>query len=139
RSGGIAKRIFVETKCSGNRRNFQGRKSLVNHKRSISQVALLIMMFVALFARAGSAQQSAITNAGKTKPSLTITAISPTSAVAGSPALNLTVQGTNFVKSDTVQLNGSARATTFVSSTQLQAQVTQADLATARAIAVTVV
>jgi hypothetical protein len=39
------------------------------------------------------------------------------------------VTGANFVSSSTVQWNGSSRATTFSSSTQLQAQITAADLA----------
>jgi hypothetical protein len=69
----------------------------------------------------------------------TVSSISPTSAPAGSPALTLTVSGTNFLagagsssgsgssgsapSGSVVQWNGTALPTTFVSSTQLTAQV----------------
>jgi IPT/TIG domain len=66
-----------------------------------------------------------------TPPPPTITNLSPSSAVAGGGSLTLTVTGTNFVSSATVQWNGNARTTTFVSSTQLQATITAADIASA--------
>ncbi len=68
----------------------------------------------------------------------TVTALSPSSALAGDPAFTLTVTGTNFLDGATVQWNGSARTTTFVSSTQLSAAITAADLSVAGTCAVTV-
>jgi hypothetical protein len=60
-----------------------------------------------------------------------ITLLNPSSAVAGGTSFTLVVTGRNFVNSSSVQWNGSARTTTFVSSTQLQAAITAADIATA--------
>ena len=71
-------------------------------------------------------------------PGPAITLLSPSSAVAGSAAFQLTVTGANFVPASIVQWNGSARTTTFVSSTSLQAAITPADIATAGAVNVTV-
>jgi hypothetical protein len=66
-----------------------------------------------------------------TGPPPTITQMTPGSAVAGSSAFTMTVTGTNFVPASVVLFNGSARTTAFVSSTQLQAAITAADVATA--------
>src|SRR6476646_7724897 len=64
-----------------------------------------------------------------TGPPPTIVQMTPGSAVAGSAAFTMTLTGTNFVPASVVQFNGSARTTTFVSSTQLQAAITAADIA----------
>jgi 6-phosphogluconolactonase (cycloisomerase 2 family) len=69
----------------------------------------------------------------------TITAISPTSAVAGSAAgFTLTVNGTNFVSASVVNFADTARTTTFVDSTQLTAAIPAATIASAGTAAVTV-
>jgi outer membrane protein assembly factor BamB len=52
-----------------------------------------------------------------------ISSISPTTAVAGSPAFTLTVNGGPFVPQSVVLWNGSPLTTTYVSSSQLTAQV----------------
>lgn len=57
-----------------------------------------------------------------------IVLLSPNSATAGTAAFTLTITGENFLSSSTVQWNGSARVATFSSSTQLQAQITAADI-----------
>jgi hypothetical protein len=64
-----------------------------------------------------------------TSPPPTIVQMTPGSAIAGSAAFTMTVTGTNFVPASVVQFNGSARTTTFISSTQLQAAITAADVA----------
>jgi hypothetical protein len=71
-------------------------------------------------------------------PVPTITAINPSSAVAGSGGFTLTITGTNFVNSSVVRWNGSDRPTTFVSSTQLTAAIPASDVATAGTANVTV-
>lgn len=68
----------------------------------------------------------------------TIAGISPASAIAGGPAFNLTVNGTNFVSGSTVSFNGNALATTFVSATQVTATVPAADVTAAGNFNVTV-
>jgi hypothetical protein len=58
-----------------------------------------------------------------------IVSLSPNSATAGAAAFTLTITGENFLSSSTVQWNGISRVATFTSSTQLQAQITAADIA----------
>ncbi len=69
----------------------------------------------------------------------TITSLAPTSATAGSGALTLTVNGTNFqdntaaLNASQVIFNGAIRATTYVSSTQITAAILAGDIVTAGA------
>ena len=65
--------------------------------------------------------------------------LSPASITAGSGGLTLTVKGSRFVASSVVRWNGVARPTAFDGASQLRAALTAADLATARAVPVTVV
>jgi hypothetical protein len=64
--------------------------------------------------------------------------MTPAVANAGGAAFTLTVNGAGFVANSTIQWGTIALTTTFVSSSQLTAQVTAADIATAGAYAVTV-
>ncbi|HMY71664.1 MAG TPA: pre-peptidase C-terminal domain-containing protein, partial [Blastocatellia bacterium] len=72
------------------------------------------------------------------RPVPRISSITPTSVLAGSGNITLTVSGTNFVTDSVVRWNGQPRTTLFVNSTQLQAQIPAADLATAGTATVTV-
>jgi len=65
--------------------------------------------------------------------------LSPSSAVAGGPAFELTVSGSGFASGATVQWNGASRPTTFVSSSALTAAIAVADIATAGTVQVNVV
>ena len=56
-------------------------------------------------------------------PVPTLSSISPNQAAAGSAAVTMTVNGTNFVKGAVVSFGGTALVTTFVSATQLTATV----------------
>ncbi|HKF97434.1 MAG TPA: PQQ-binding-like beta-propeller repeat protein [Steroidobacteraceae bacterium] len=67
-----------------------------------------------------------------------VTALSPASAIASGPAFTLSVTGSGFSAQSLVQWNGSARNTSYVSSTELTAQITAADIATAGNVPVTV-
>jgi hypothetical protein len=64
--------------------------------------------------------------------------LSPTSAIAGSGAFTLTVNGSGFVQGAAVEWGGSNRATTFVSGTKVTASITAADVATAATVQVKV-
>lgn len=68
-----------------------------------------------------------------------VSALSPSTVVAGSGALTLTVTGANFVNGATVQWNGSNLSTIFVSSTKLTASVTASDVSQAQTVKITVV
>jgi Bacterial Ig-like domain (group 3)/FG-GAP-like repeat len=54
-------------------------------------------------------------------PSLTLTAINPSSGILGSAATTITLTGTSFSRYATVQLNGTTIASTYVSSTKMTA------------------
>jgi len=70
--------------------------------------------------------------------SVTITSISPTTAVQGSGALTLTVNGTGFATGAVVYWNGSARTTAFVSATKVTAAILATDLTTVGSFPITV-
>ncbi len=66
-----------------------------------------------------------------------LTSLAPGSAIASGPAFVLTVNGSGFLyDGSTVLWNGSPRQTTFRSTTQLSAQITAADIATAGTVPV---
>ncbi|HLK05345.1 MAG TPA: hypothetical protein VKT53_12965 [Candidatus Acidoferrum sp.] len=71
-------------------------------------------------------------------PAPTATSLNPAFATAGGAAFSLTVTGTNFVSSSTVEWNGISQTTAFVSGTELQAQISAADIASAGSASVTV-
>src|SRR5204863_420513 len=66
-----------------------------------------------------------------TNPVPTLSSIAPSNALAGGAPFTLTTTGTNFAITSVVRWNGTSRTTTYFSSTQLQAQITAADIATA--------
>jgi hypothetical protein len=71
-------------------------------------------------------------------PVPTLTSLSPSSAVAGSAAFTLTVNGSNFVQGAVVQFNGNNRTTTYVSSTKVKASILASDVTTPGVYPVTV-
>jgi hypothetical protein len=71
-------------------------------------------------------------------PEPAIVSLTPNSASAGGAEFTLSITGQNFLSSSTVQWNGSARVATFTSGTQLQAQITAADIANSGSAVVSV-
>lgn len=67
-----------------------------------------------------------------------LTSISPNSALQGSGAFTLTVNGSGFVPASVVRWNGQNRTTTFVSNSQLTASILASDLTSAGSANVTV-
>jgi hypothetical protein len=61
----------------------------------------------------------------------TITSLNPATTSAGGPAFSLSVLGTNFVSGTVVTWNGTSLPTTYLSATQVTAQVSAAQIATA--------
>lgn len=78
-------------------------------------------------------------SSGSSAATATVTTIFPNAAPAGALAFTLNVTGSNFASGSTVNWNGSSRTTTFVSSTQLQAHIMAADVASPGKATVTVV
>lgn len=66
-----------------------------------------------------------------TPQSPVVSTLNPSSAQAGAPAFVLTVNGSQFASQSLVLWNGTALSTTYVSNSQLTAQVTAQDVATA--------
>jgi hypothetical protein len=71
-------------------------------------------------------------------PASAVTGLNPPSAVAGSPAFQLTVIGSGFVNGSVVNWNGTALATGYVSATQITALVGASLIASAGTASVTV-
>jgi hypothetical protein len=68
----------------------------------------------------------------------TLTSVSPSSIVAGSPDTVVTLTGTNYVSGSLVKSNGVVLATTYVSPTSLTATVSSAQLAYTGTLAISV-
>src|ERR1700722_16565080 len=71
-------------------------------------------------------------------PTPSIVSLSPNAANAGGTDFTLTVTGADFMSSSLVRWNGSPRSTAFSSSTQLQAQISAADIASSGSTTVSV-
>jgi hypothetical protein len=115
----------------------------------VSSTQLTAIVPASLLAQPGTAAVTVLAPSGGSSQPLTFTitpapakpalsSLSPTSALAGSSDLTLTVNGSNFVSQSVVQWNGTNLATTFVSSTQLTAVVPASLLAQPGTAAVTV-
>ena len=71
-------------------------------------------------------------------PSIAPGGLSPNSAIAGSPAFTLTVDGAGFVNGSVIEWNGTAVTTTFVGATQLSATIPASLIASPGSASVTV-
>ena len=71
-------------------------------------------------------------------PVPTLTSLSPDSVIAEGSTFTLTLTGTRFVRSSVVRWNGSDRPTAYISATQLTAQISASDIATAGSASLTV-
>lgn len=67
-----------------------------------------------------------------------ITSLDPDSAVAGSDALVLTINGKNFIESSVARVDGTDRTTTYVSSTVVQITLSVGDLENVGTLSITV-
>jgi hypothetical protein len=74
----------------------------------------------------------------QTNPIPAIATMVPSSAASGSPALTLTVNGSDFVAASTVDWNGVALATSYVDASHLTATVVASDLTTVGTASITV-
>ena len=115
---------------------------------STIKIAILAIGVLVLGALAGCGGRSLTANdagmsisntSGSNNPMPAISALSPASATAGSAAMTLTVNGSNFVSTSVVNWNSGALPTTYVSATQLKASVPASGIASAGSASVTVV
>jgi FG-GAP-like repeat len=75
---------------------------------------------------------------GVTNPLPAISSIFPTSAIQGSGAFSLTINGSNFVSASVVSFGGQLQPTTYVNSSQLTVQISSTAIATAGPVAILV-
>ena len=92
------------------------------------KIGCYLMLTVLLSAIAPGCGYSRPVSAGITP---TITTLAPASEKAGDAAFTLTVNGSGFAATSVVYWNASPRTTAFVSGSQVTAQITAADIATA--------
>jgi hypothetical protein len=107
---------------------------------SAADIAAVAVAQVAVFTPApggGTSAQLPFTIVAP-NPVPTATTLVPNTAVEGSAAFTLTVNGTGFVAGAEVRWNGAARATTFVSATQVTAAIPASDVAAIAVAQVTV-
>lgn len=117
----------------------RGRKYLKNSHFDWVPVPLaLSLVLILLGSLAGCGGGSASDGGSPNTLTPDISSISPTTLMAGSPALTLTVSGSGFTSSSVVIVGGTPEATTYVSTTQLTATVPPAQLANGAQLAVSV-
>lgn len=93
---------------------------------------------VALNGSASSGSGTAV-NLQVTNPVPTITQLSPTTILADTASLVVTVTGTGFVPTTTIAVNGSARTSTYVSATQMTFALAASDVAASGTLSITAV
>jgi trimeric autotransporter adhesin len=76
----------------------------------------------------GSSSQTAAISLGASSAAPAITSVSPSSVLAGSPSVTITISGAGFASNSVAQWNGLSLVTTFVNSTTLTAQIPAGDL-----------
>jgi hypothetical protein len=109
------------------------KKRIGRNKHLRFLVGGIIAAFALLLISCGTRTSSSTPN-----PIPNLTSISPTSALAGSRPITITVTGTSFISSSVVKWKNVSKTTTYVSKTQLTAAIPAADLTTAGTAAVTV-
>ncbi len=87
---------------------------------------------------ASSVTTAAYTIQSPSNPAPVLTSLSPTYTIAGSATFTLTVNGSAFTEQSVVYWGTSALATQFVSATELTAQISAAEIATAGTTAISV-
>lgn len=102
----------------------------------ISDVAVARIIKVLVANPAPNAESSNEANLTVNNPVPILTSCSPAGTSAGSAATLLTLYGEQFNSSSTVQFGASSRAPTFVNSTRLTINLTAADLANSRSVAI---
>ena len=99
---------------------------------------LLLFAFLAALVAGCGGGTGVVTPPPNQNPLPTLTSVNPTTVLAGGPGFTLTAIGTGYIAASVVNWNGSARPTTFASATQLTAQISAADIATAGTANITV-
>jgi len=112
----------------------------MNSRKALARALVILGIVSAVFlAGCGGGMSANIPPPLPQNPTPTITAISPTSAAAGSGgSFMLTINGTNFVAGSMVNFGGATLSATVVSVKQLTATVPAAAVTSPGTVAVTV-
>jgi hypothetical protein len=94
--------------------------------------------FIGVTTPGGTATSTSTLTVTLPNPIPAIASLTPATAIAGSSATTVTIDGTGFIDASVVSFNGIALATTMVSSTQLTAVIPASALATTGTYAVLV-
>jgi hypothetical protein len=97
---------------------------------------VLLVAFIAWTLACGYSQKATTPATAGAMPS--ISELAPNSATAGGAGFTMTVNGSDFASNATVNWNGTALTTTSISANQLMATVTDAQIANAATVPVTV-
>jgi hypothetical protein len=101
-----------------------------------ASIAILVTLLLAACGGGGSS------GGGQPPPEQdtpTLSSISPSSAVAGSSAVTLTLNGSNFESDASVNWNGNPLSSSWASATQMMATIPATDIASVASAAVTVI
>jgi hypothetical protein len=108
-------------------------------ERLLGAAAAFLFLGAVIGCGGGAAQAGGGNSTQPTTPAKpSINTLSPSSVIAGSAGLTLTVVGANFVPGSEITWNGTARPTLYLSATSLQTPLADADVATARSVQVAV-
>ena len=97
-----------------------------------------LFLLVALLPGCGGGSPNQGDQPPASNPSPVVTSVTPATIVAGSPATNVTINGTGFVAASVADFNGVALQTTFTSATQLAAVLPASDLGNGAVATITV-
>ena len=107
---------------------------------STTKLKLLIFIFgMGVITGCGGGASAPTNPPPASNPAPAITAITPSSTIAGSADTPVTITGSGFISSSRVQWNGTPIATTYSSATNLSATIPASNLATATIAMLTVV
>jgi hypothetical protein len=100
---------------------------------------MLLFSLVFLTGCGGGSGNGSSTPPPQNNPVPAVVSLNPNSADVGAPAFTLIVDGLNFASGAAIQWNGRSITTAYVNSSELQAQITAADVASAGTATVSVI
>ena len=118
---------------------FSGLTTRLTVFKRTAMLAWLIALQLCAACGGGGSAGSGSGSSSPPNPVPNIVSLNPSSATAGGTGFALTITGENFIDSSSIQWNGSPHTTTFSSSTQLQAQISAADIANPGSATVSVI
>lgn len=124
---------------TGHRKHLRGRKSVPGSpSRRALNLAGGLLLLTTLLSGCGGGSLNQSTPPSVSNPTPVITSLTPAAIIAGSAAVNVTINGTGFIATSVVDVNGAAVQSTFYNATQLVGALPASALANASVAAITV-